>query len=215
MSNRNTLIIVIGIITVSLLAGLLLWNQLPDSMASHWGMDDQVNGHMSKLWGVLMPPLLSLGILTLFFIIPVIDPLKANIQTFRKFFNTFIILISLFLAYVYGLSLAWNLGYTDFKMSRAMLPAMGLLFVFMGMIIGKARRNYFIGIRTPWTLSSDKVWDETHRVGGKLFSAAGAITMLGIFFPSYAEWFLILPLIGTTGFSVVYSYILYQREVKA
>ena len=215
MSTRNTILIVSVLLIASSLAGLLLWNQLPETMASHWGADDLVNGFTPKLQGVLFMPAAGLGLLLLFLVIPVIDPLKANIQKFREYFNAFIVLITVFLVYVQALSLAWNLGYNHFRMSSAMLPALGLLFIFIGLVMSKARRNFFIGIRTPWTLSSDTVWDETHRIGGKLFSAAGALTLLGVFFPDYASWFLVVPLIGAAGFSVVYSYILYQREAKA
>jgi uncharacterized membrane protein len=215
MSTRTTLIIVSILIVASTLAGLLLWNQLPDSMASHWGADDQVNGHMSKFWGVFLMPLITIGMLLLFLVIPSIDPLKANIAQFRDYFNTFIALITAFMVYIYALTLLWNLGYTNFRMSTAMLPAMGLLFIFMGVMIGKAKRNYFIGIRTPWTLSSDKVWDETHRIGGKLFIASGVLALLGAFFPTYAFWFLFVPIMGTALFTVIYSYILFRREQRA
>ena len=91
--------------------------------------------------------------------------MKANIAKFRGAFNLFIVFMTLFLMYVQGLTLAWNLGFTHFKMSKSLLPAVGLLFIMIGFMIRKAKRNFFIGIRTPWTLSSDKVWDETHRVG--------------------------------------------------
>lgn len=215
MSTRTTLIIVSILIVASTLAGLLLWNQLPDPMASHWGTNDQVNGTMSKFWGVFLMPLITIAMLLLFLVIPSIDPLKANIAQFREYFNTFIALIVAFMVYIYALTLIWNLGYTNFRMSTAMLPAMGLLFIFVGVMIGKAKRNFFIGIRTPWTLSSDKVWDETHRVGSKLFIASGVLALLGAFFPNYAFWFIFVPIIGTTLFTVVYSYILFQREQKA
>lgn len=214
MSTRTTLIIVSILIVASTLAGLLLWNQLPDSMASHWGTDDQVNGHISKFWGVFLMPLITVAMLVMFLVVPSIDPLKANIVQFREYFNTFIALIVAFMVYIYALTLIWNLGYTNFRMSTAMLPAMGLLFIFVGVMISKAKRNYFIGIRTPWTLSSDKVWDETHRIGGKLFMASGVLALLGAFFPNYAFWLLFVPLMGTALFTVVYSYILFQREQK-
>mgnify|MGYP003477413722 CR=1 FL=1 len=116
------------------LAGLLLWNRLPDQMASHWNVNDQVDGYTSKFWGVFLLPLITLAMLVLFLVVPSIDPLKANIAQFREAFNLFIVLIVAFMLYIYGLSLAWNLGYTDFEMSRAMLPAMGLLFIFVGFI---------------------------------------------------------------------------------
>jgi uncharacterized membrane protein len=215
MSTRTTLIIVSILIIASTLGGLLLWSQLPDPMASHWGINDQVNGYISKFWGVFLMPVITLAMLLLFLVIPSIDPLRANISQFREYFNTFITLIVGFMVYIYGLTLVWNLGYTGFRMSAAMLPAMGLLFIFTGVLVGKAKRNYFIGIRTPWTLASDKVWDETHRVGGKLFIASGLIALLGAFFPDYAFGFILIPILGTTLFTVLYSYYLFQREAKA
>ncbi len=214
MSTKTTTISFIIILALATLAGLLLWNQLPDPMASHWGMDDQVNGTTSKFWGVFLMPVMAVAMFLLFLVIPSIDPLKANIAKFRETFNTFIILITVFMLYIYGLTLAWNLGYTNFRMSTAMLPALGLLFIFVGGLIQKSKRNFFIGIRTPWTLSSDTVWDETHRVGGQLFKISGVLALIGAFFPSYAFWFLFIPLASSALFSVVYSYILFQREPK-
>ena len=214
MSTKATTIFVIVILALATLAGLLLWNRLPDPMASHWGVDDQVNGYMPKFWGVFLMPVMTIGMFLLFLVIPSIDPLKANIAKFRETFNTFIVLIMVFMLYIYGLSLAWNLGYTGIRMSVAMLPAIGLLFIFIGLLIEKSKRNFFIGIRTPWTLSSDAVWDETHRVGGKLFKISGALALIGAFFPAYALWFLFIPMIGSSLFSVAYSYILFERQAK-
>src|SRR3972149_2402828 len=121
MSTRTTLIIVSVLIVVSTLAGILLWSQLPDPMASHWGTDDQVNGTMSRFWGVFLMPVITIAMLALFLVIPTIDPLKANIAQFIDYFNTFIALITAFMVYIYGLTLVWNLGYTSFRMSTAML----------------------------------------------------------------------------------------------
>jgi uncharacterized membrane protein len=203
-------------IAVATIAGIVLWNQLPDQMASHWGPSDQVDGYTSKFWGVFLMPLITLGMMALFLIIPGIDPLKANIAQFRDVFNLFITLIVAFMLYIYALTLRWNLGYTDFAMSKAMLPAMGILFFFVGYLLRKAKRNFFIGIRTPWTLSSDRVWDETHRIGSVLFMISGAFALLGSFFSGItAFWFLFVPIIGSTLITLVYSYVLYQREIKA
>jgi len=216
MTTRTTTITVLILIAAAILAGLLLWNHLPDPMASHWNVNDDVDGYMSKSWGVFMVPLMTLGMFVLFLVIPSIDPLKANIAQFREAFNLFIVLIVAFMLYVHGLSLAWNLGYINFKMSTSMLPAMGLLFIFIGFMLRKAKRNFFIGIRTPWTLSNDRVWDETHRLGSILFMASGVLAFIGgIFGGLTAFWFLFVPLIGSTLFLLVYSYVLYQRETKA
>jgi len=216
MSTRTTTILVLIMLVAATLAGLLLWNQLPDQMASHWNVNDQVDGYMSRFWGVFLLPLITLGMLVLFLAVPSIDPLKANIAQFRGAFNLFIVLIVAFMLYIYGLSLAWNLGYTDFKMSGAMLPAIGLLFVFIGFMMRQAKRNFFIGIRTPWTLSSDTVWNETHRVGAVLFMVSGVLAFLGAFFGgTTAFWMMFAPIIGSTIFLLVYSYVLYRRETRA
>jgi uncharacterized membrane protein len=185
-------------------------------MASHWDVNDQVNGTMPRFWGVFLTPLISLGMFLLFLLIPAIDPLKANIAKFRDAFNLFIAFMVLFLVYVQGLTLAWNLGFTNFRMSTSLMPALGLLFILVGFMMRKAKRNFFIGIRTPWTLSNDKVWDETHRMGSWLFIGSGVLAIFGSFFGGMtAFWFLFVPLIGSAIFLVVYSYLLYQREVKA
>jgi uncharacterized membrane protein len=215
MPTRTTTILVLIVIAAATLAGLMLWNRLPDPMASHWNVNDQVDGYMPKLWGVFLLPLITLGMFLLFLVFPSIDPLKANIAQFREAFNLFVILIVGFMIYLYGLTLAWNLGYSNFRMSGAMLPAIGLLFVFIGFVMRQAKRNFFIGIRTPWTLSSDTVWDETHRVGAVLFMISGALAFLGGFFGGTAAfWMLFAPIMGSTLFLLVYSYLLYRRETR-
>lgn len=216
MSSRTTIIIVSILILAVTVAGLLLWNRLPDQMASHWNVNDEVDGYMPKVWGVFMLPLIALGMFLLFLLIPSIDPLKANIAKFREAFNLFIVLIVAFMVYLHALTLLWSLGYTGFGMSQAMLPAMGLLFIFAGYLLRRAKRNFFIGIRTPWTLSSDRVWDRTHQVGAILFTASGVLALLGSFLGGLTAFVMIMvPILGSTLFLVVYSYVLYQKETKA
>lgn len=216
MTTKTTSMIALGMIALALLAGAVLWNQLPDSMASHWNVNDEVDGTIPKFWGVFLMPLITLGMLALFLVLPGIDPLKANIAKFRESFNLFIVLIVAFMLYIHGLTLAWSLGYQDFKMSAAMLPFMGVLFIAIGFMLRKAKRNFFIGIRTPWTLSSDSVWDKTHQLGSTLFMLSGAFAIVGGFFGGMiAFWLMFVPLIGSSLFLVVYSYVLYRDETKA
>lgn len=216
MTTKTTSIIALVMIALALLAGAILWNQLPDQMASHWNVNDQVDGTIPKFWGVFMMPLVTLGMMILFLVVPNIDPLKANIAQFRESFNLFIVLIVAFMLYIHGLTLAWSLGFTNFKMSAAMLPFMGVLFIAIGFMLRKAKRNFFIGIRTPWTLSSDSVWNKTHQLGSILFMASGAFaTIGGLFGGMTAFWLMFVPLIGSTLFLVIYSYVLYRNETKA
>lgn len=169
---------------------------------------------MGKFWGIFMLPVVSLGLMVLLLLVPYMDPLKENIAEFRGIFNTFIIIMEFFLAYVWALTIFWNLYPNSFKLGAALLPAMGLLFIFVGYMIRMAKRNWFIGIRTPWTLSSDHVWKETHRVGGNLFILSGFLTILGVFFGDLAVWFTLVPVLGSTIYLYAYSYVLFQRETK-
>ena len=216
MTTKTTSIIALGLIAVAAIAGLVLWNQLPDQMASHWNANDEVDGTMPKFWGVFLLPLVTLRILVLFTLIPNIDPLKANVAEFRETFNLFIVFFAAFILYIHALTLAWSLGYNNFKMSAAMLPMIGLLFLFIGYMLRKAKRNFFIGIRTPWTLSSDMVWNKTHQLGSILFMVSGAFAIIGGFFGGMlAFWLMFIPLIGSTIFLMIYSYVLYRNEMKS
>jgi uncharacterized membrane protein len=83
-------------------------------------------------------------------------------------------------------------------------------------MLRQAKRNFFIGIRTPWTLSSDRVWEETHRLGAVLFMISGALAFIGgLFGGTTAFWLMFIPIMGSTLFLLVYSYVLYRRETKA
>jgi uncharacterized membrane protein len=213
MSTRSAVILSLIMIAAALLLSLMVYPQLPDQVASHWNASDQVDGTMPRFWGVFLMPLLALGMLGLFLLIPAIDPLKANIAQFRRTFNVFIVLILAFLLYMHVLTIAWNLGFQGFHMSTAMLPAMGLLFIFIGAMLRVAKRNFFIGIRTPWTLSSDRVWDKTHRLGAVLFVASGVIAGLGAFFPGQVAYWLVLgPVLLSTVVVLIYSYVLWREE---
>jgi uncharacterized membrane protein len=159
--------------------------------------------------------MMTLGLFLLFLAVPNIDPLKANIAQFRETFNLFIVFFVGFMIYVHALTLLWNLGYTNISINDAIMPAMGLLFILIGSLLRKAKRNFFIGIRTPWTLSSDTVWDKTHQLGAILFTLTGILTIVGAFFGgTISFWMLFVPLMGSTIFLLVYSYVLYKHETN-
>ena len=87
-------------------------------------------------------------------------------------------------------------------------------FIFIGFILRKVKRNFFIGIRTPWTLSSDVVWDKTHKLGSKLIIHSGIITLIGIFFQNYMLWFILTPIIVSAIILLIYSYLEFRKEEK-
>lgn len=202
--------VVLAVVVLSLLAGAWLYPKMPERMASHWNAKDQVDGYMPRFWGVFLMPLVALLMLALFIIIPRIDPLKKNIEKFRGYFDGFILIVTAFLIFIYKLSILWNLGYR-FRMGQLMAPALAILFYYCGVLIQHAKRNWFIGIRTPWTLSSDRVWDSTHRLGAKLFKASAPIVLLAAFFPDYALWLILVPVLLATVIVTVYSYLEYRK----
>ncbi len=211
MSTQKAVLVIVVLVLLAALVGAWAYPRLPERVASHWNAAGQVDDTMSRFWGVALMPMISVGMLLLFLIIPRIDPLKENIVSFRREFNLLMVLLVAFLLYLQALTLAWNLGIA-FSMNAALPPAMGVLFLYIGFLLRRAKRNWFIGIRTPWTLSSETVWDETHRMGSVLFLGAGVLALLGAFFGEQAIWFIIVPVLAASLFLVVYSYILFQRE---
>lgn len=208
---KKSEIIILIIIILSFTIGIYLYPLLPEKMVFHWNVKGQVNGYISKFWGLFLVPLILIGFWLLFILIPKIDPLKENIKKFRKYFDSFIILITLFLFYLYFLTILWNFGFS-FNINQALIPAFGIFFYYSGVLVENSKRNWFIGIRTPWTLSNERVWEKTHRIGGKLFKFSGIIVLLGLFFPNYAIWFILLPIIFLILYTTVYSYFEYQKE---
>jgi len=210
---RKATAIVSGLILLSYIVSIYFYPHVSDPMATHWNFKGEVDGYMSRFWGVFFMPLLITGLAVLFLAIPRIDPMRENITKFRKYYDEFIIILVLFMLAVHLQMLLWNTG-TQISPNEVIPIGIGLLFYYIGILMENAERNWFIGIRTPWTLSSDRVWRKTNRIGGKLFRIAGAVAVLGIFFHELAFFFILVPALFNAGFTAVYSYLEYQKELK-
>ncbi|MCX7785183.1 MAG: DUF1648 domain-containing protein [candidate division WOR-3 bacterium] len=208
---RKSEIIVLLIFLLSLAISIYFYPKLPDKIPSHWNIQGEVDGYMSKFEGLFLMPIVLLVMFLLFIIIPKIDPLKSNIEKFRKYFDGFIILLFLFMLSLQIFIIFWSLG-TKIRPQILFPIGLGVLFFYIGFLLENAQRNWFIGIRTPWTLSSDSVWDKTHKLGGKLFKIIGIIALIGIIFSKYAFWFVIVPVIITSLYLFIFSYIKYRAE---
>ena len=210
---KKITIAIILIIILSFVIAIYAYQTIDgDKVASHWNAKGEVNGYMSKFLGVFLFPLILIGLYLVFLVIPKIDPLKKNIEKFRKYYDIFILAIMLFMFYVFILTLLFNLGYS-FNMKTMLMPTIGLLFFGIGMFMKKLKRNWFIGIRTPWTISNDEVWKKTHLLGAKLFKLLGIIIFLGIFFRKYLLWFILVPVIISVVWLFAYSYLEYRKIV--
>jgi uncharacterized membrane protein len=205
-----------GLVLFAFAAGLYAYPQLPLEVASHWNAVGQVDDYLPKFWGVFTLPLFMIVVYVLFLIIPKIDPLGANFEAFRKYYDTFWLLTLAFLLYVHVLILAWNLGYY-FNWTHFMLPALAVLWYFMGTFLEKTKRNWFIGIRTPWTLSSDIAWEKTHALGGRLFKFAAIFVLVGLFIPvdNVIAFVIIAPVVAIVLVTVVYSFAIYRQEMNS
>ena len=210
---RKSEIIISAIILLLFFIGIYFYPQMPEKMASHWNARGQVDGYMSKLWGLFFIPLVLIALAFLFTVIPKVDPLKANIEKFRKYYDGFIILFFIFMLLVQLQVILWNLG---IKISpNTFVPVIsGILFFYVGVLCENAKRNWFIGIRTPWTLSSERVWEKTHKISGKLFKIAGVIAFAGVFFQNYASLLILIPVILVATYAIIYSYVEYQKGIK-
>lgn len=212
MKKANIAILII--IIFSFIIAIYLYPQMPDRMASHWNANGEVDSYMPKFWALFLMPMLSAVMFLMFLLIPKLDPLKKNIEKFRKYFDGFVVIMVLFLFYIYILTLAWNSDYR-FRMAQMIIPALAILFYYAGILIQHAKRNWFIGIRTPWTLSSESVWDKTHRLGGILFKIIALIILASMLSPRYMLYLFLIPLFAVIIYIFVYSYLEYKKVKEA
>ncbi len=211
---RKIYLYLFALFGLMVIMAISLYPKMPEKMALHWNTKGEVKGYLSKFWGLFLMPLISIGLFLLYLIIPKIDPLKKNIEKFRKYFDRFIILLFLFLFYLYLLMIFWNLG-LRFDIGKAIIPALAILFYYCGVLSEKAKRNWFIGIKTPWTLTSDEVWNKTHQLGSRLFKIIGLIMLLGFILKEYVFWFILVPIIIVVIYLITYSYFEYQKVQKS
>jgi uncharacterized membrane protein len=210
---KNQYLLSAALIIIAFVAGIYLYPQLPDPMPSHWNASGEVDSYMEKDIALFMMPAITVFLFGLFLLIPRIDPLKKNIEKFRSYYDWFILLMVGFFTYIYFATIAWALGY-QFNMSTAVLPPVAVLLFCAGILCEKSKRNWFIGVRTPWTLSNDAVWRKTNDLAGKLFKVLAVVLLVGILFPAGFFPFLIVLVLLAALYPVVYSYFEYQKEIK-
>lgn len=209
MRIRRTNLLSMGLVVLSFVMAATLYNRLPESVPTHWNARGEVDGFTSKPWGPFMLPLVMAGVYLLLIVIPRISPRGLRVDRFQRVFEIMQAAILAFLFFVTVLALLVGIG-TPVPMDRAIHAGTGLLLVVLGNFMGKLTKNFFVGIRTPWTLASDEVWLRTHRLGGKLFVLAG----VGLFVSGLLGGGAV-PLLAAVavagGIPVVYSYVLYRR----
>lgn len=185
--ERRALVVFSAVVVAAMtVLGVWAWFQLPADaqIPVHWGIDGRPNGYAPKAVGLFLLPLITVGVAALFWAIPVIEPRRANILKSRKAYAAIWVGTVVLLAAIDLAVTAAALGAT-FDITLVVFVAVGGLFIVIGNYLPKVRPNYLIGIRTPWTLTSDLAWDRTHRVGGRLFVLEGIVfIVIGLLRPA-------------------------------
>ena len=205
---------IIASLIITFTLTIAMYPTVPDRVVSHWNAAGQADGYMSKFWGLFLIPLIMTACVALFAVLPRIDPYKKNYEKFRDWYEGFILLFVLFMLAIQVQIILWSTGYqVSPNLTFPLLT--GGLFIYIGFLLGHAEQNWFVGIRTPWTLSSATVWKKTHERGGKLFKIAGVVSCAGIVAGPYALWFILVPVLAVAVYTVVYSYIEFQKELHS
>jgi len=200
------------IAALALIVSIWAYPQLPPTIATHWNVRGTADGFSGRATAVLIMPLVIIGLTGLFNVLPKLDPRRAN---YAKFIDTYWLIanaVILFILIGHGMIVATGLGY-PVKIDRFMPIGVGLLFIVLGNFLTRVEPNWFIGIRTPWTLSSDTVWRKTHRTGGWLMVVGGFVLAASVFLPHGAFLpLLIAAILIVAVIPVVQSYVLWKRE---
>jgi len=179
MDRRRLVAFSAAVVAGMVAIGAWAWIQLPAGaeVPIHWGPDGTPNGYASKTVGLLLLPLIAAGVAVLLAAIPRIEPRRANLERSGKAYGAIWAGVMLLLGGIQVIVVATSLGAT-LDVSRLMLFGTGALFIVIGNYLPKVRSNYMVGIRTPWTLTSDLAWDRTHRLGGRLFVVEGLVFLV-------------------------------------
>jgi len=211
--SRTLLWVKILIVAGMFLAGALLYPRLPDMITTHWGVSGQPDGWMPKAYGTWLLPGLTLLMTILFPIFSRLDPKQENYPLFARTWEIIQIAMIAMMAYIFAVQLYASIHpEASALVGRFILLGVGALFVVIGNYMGKIRQNFFVGLRTPWSLSDPEVWSRSQRFGGWMFVLGGLAFMVEAAIWKYEIPVFIAVIIAVAVVPVVYSYVLYRQR---
>ncbi len=201
-------------VTATVATVLCFYNNLPEKVASHWNFAGQVDGWSSNTFHGIFFPLLIICLYGLLLIMPMIDPQKENYQKFTGTYHIFKGLIVATLSIIYFVTTLFNLGY-QINVGVIVATTIGILMMIIGFYLKDIKENWFIGVKTPWTLSSPKVWEKTHKFSSWLFIIFGLIIIAAPHLSAILATILfVIGILGITLGSFLYSYVIFSLEKK-
>ena len=202
------------VVILAVLAGTMVaYPYLPNIVPIHWDAHGNVNGWGPKWSLFLYGPGLMLFIVLMFAAIPWLSPKKFEVESFRATYLYIMIIVVALLAYCHWLILMSSLAsrsHVVLDVSRAVEGGVCLLIALLGNVMGKVRRNFFVGIRTPWTIANEQVWNATHRFAAKTFFAGGLLGLLAVILGA-PFWLPVAAILGATLIPVIYSLKFYKQ----
>ena len=200
-----------GMVGVSLWA----WDQIPDGakVPLHFDLTGEPDRFGTKLEALAAMPIVVIVMTLALYVLPWLDPRRANVEASAKFWNAIAICVTVLLAYVHVLLAVAATG-VAINMASAVVPAINILFIVLGNYLSKTRSNWFAGIRTPWTLSSEHSWEKTHRWTGRLFVVSGLAGMAAWFVtdPHTATMISLAAVFVTIIAAFVMSYVFWKND---
>jgi uncharacterized membrane protein len=212
MTKKRFLWWSIPVLVLVLAATALVYRDLPDIIPIHWNAAGEANGYGARITIFLLPLITGLMLL-LWPVLPTVSPDKFRVEGFSDtWWFSGLVMVAL-LAYVQGVQLA-VLAHGALDIGRALLGGIGIAFVLLGNVLGKVKRNFWLGVRTPWTLASDRVWYSTHRLAGKTMVTGGLVVLAAALagLPPYEST---AALLAGALVPVVYSLVYYKRLERA
>jgi uncharacterized membrane protein len=201
------------LIAITAIASAVAYPRLPETVATHWDIHGQVNGWQSRGQAAVFLPILMLVLWGAMRGLPAIDPRRANYAKFQATYDFMIGATLTLVALIHVAVLASALG-APISMLRVIPFAIGVLMIAIGNQLPRARSNWWFGIRTPWTLSNERVWERTHRVGGYLMMASGVVIIVGALVSGLVVPLVIACVAVSALGSVIYSYVAWRQETS-
>lgn len=210
VTRANTVLVVVTLLCLGV--GVWAYPKMPDRVPTHWNFRGEVDGYSSRSFAVFFFPALTLAMYALFLYLPHLDPRKASYKQFEGVYHLIMTAIIMFMNGIYLIIIMAGLGYV-LNVGVLVRLAVSLMFVVIGDQLGRVKPNWFVGIKTPWTLSDEENWRRTHRFGAKTMVLGGVLSLVTLPFsgPAAAVLYFVLIMGGVLA-PALYSYVLFRKS---